>query len=93
MLDRIERVMRTKGMDLDVGRSFKRKDGYDDQKENKQQFEQMLDKEMARETRPSNDAGPNAPKAYRLELARPTHSLYYANQVDIGAARQRMLHG
>ena len=93
MLDRIERVTRVKGVELDVGRSFKRKDGYDDdQKEKKQEFEQVLNMEMSKEIRPSNDAGPNAPKAYRLELVRPTHSLYYENRVDIGAVRQHILH-
>lgn len=80
MLDRIERVTRSKEVDWDTDRSFKRKKGYEDRKEQNQQFAQVLDREISKETRPSNDAGPNAPRAYRLELARPTHSLYYTHQ-------------
>lgn len=83
MLDRIERVTRSKEVDWDTDRSFKRKKGYEDRKEKKQQFSQVLDREIDKNTRPANEAGPNAPRAYRLELARPTHSLYYTQQASI----------
>ena len=91
MLDRIERVTRTKGIEQDVRRSFKRKEGYDDQEKKKQQFSQMLNKELSKETRPENDAGPDAPKAYALDLARPTHSLYYENEVDLAQVKKNLL--
>lgn len=91
MLDRIERVTRTKGIESDLRRSFKRKEGYDDQEKKKQQFSQMLNKELSKEVRPGNDAGPDAPKAYALELARPTHSLYYENEVDLAQVKKNLL--
>lgn len=90
MLERIERVTRTKGVEPDVGRFFKRKEGYEDQRKKKQHFSQVLGKEMSKEQRPGNDAGPEVPKAYTLELARPTHSLYYENAVDLAQVKKNI---
>ena len=88
MLERIERVTRVKGTELDIGRSFKRKEGYEDEKEKKQEFSKMLQKEMQKEVRPDNDGGPGVPKAYALTIdSKPTHSLYYNYLVDITKAR------
>ena len=42
MLERIERVTRVKATELDVGRSFKRKDGYEDEKGKKQDFSKQI---------------------------------------------------
>lgn len=93
MLERIERVARVKASELDIGRSFKRKEGYEEQKEKKQQFSQMLQKEMKKKTRPDNDGGPGVPNAYALTLeSKPTHSLYYEDQIDIAKVRER-IHG
>jgi len=91
MLDRIERVARVKGVESDVRKSFKRKEGYEDQGKKKQQFAQVLDKELNKESRPGNEAGPGAPRAYSLELARPTHSLYYENEVDFAQLKRNIL--
>ena len=89
MLERIERVTRVKGTEMDVGRSFRRKEGYEDEKGKKQKFSEVLQKEMKKETRPDNDGGPGVPKAYALNLStKPTHSLYYDQQVDIARARE-----
>ena len=88
MLERIERVTRVKGTELDIGRSFKRKAGYEDEKEKKQEFSKMLQKEMKKEVRPDNDGGPGVSKAYALTIdSKPTHSLYYNYLVDITKAR------
>ncbi len=88
MLERIERVTRVKGTELDIGRSFKRKEGYEDGKEKKQEFSKLLDKEMQKEVRPDNDGGPGVPKAYALTIdSQPTHSLYYNYLADITKAR------
>jgi len=84
MLERIERVSRVKGVESAIDRSFERKQGYNDAKQNKQSFENTLNKEMDKEVRPSNEAGIGVPKAYQLELsARPTQSLFYREMVDI----------
>jgi hypothetical protein len=91
MLDRIERVTRVKGVEPDVRKSFKRKEGFEDQGKKKQQFSQVLDRELSKESRPGNDAGPGAPRAYALELARPTHSLYYENEVDFAQVKRNLL--
>lgn len=89
MLERIERVTRVKGTELDIGRSFKRKEGYEEEKGKKQDFSKMLQKEMQKEVRPDNDGGPGVPRAYALTLnSKPTHSLYYDMQVDIAKARE-----
>ena len=89
MLERIERVTGVKGTKLDIGRSFKRKQGYEDEKGKKQDFSQVLKQEMRKEVRPQNDGGPGVPKAYALTLdSKPTHSLYYNMQVDIAKARE-----
>ncbi len=88
MLERIERVTRVKGTELDIGRSFKRKEGYEDGKEKKQEFSKLLQKEMQKEVRPDNDGGPGVPKAYALTIdSQPTHSLYYNYLADITKAR------
>ena len=50
----------------------------------KKQFADVLDRELAKDTRPENEAGPGAPNAYRLEIsARPTQSLFYRGGVDL----------
>ena len=93
MLERIERVTRVKAAEMDVGRSFKRKEGYGGEKGKKQEFSQLLKREMQKEVRPDNDGGPGVPKAYALTLdTRPTHSLYYSHLVDIAKARE-LIHG
>lgn len=88
MIDRIERVTRIKETpsidpERDFGR-FHRKEGYEDSQKEKNHFGSMLDQEIAkRDERPQSDAGPNAPRAYELELSvRPTQSLFYQQQGD-----------
>ena len=89
MLERIERVTRVKGIEMDVCRSFKRKEGYKEEKGKKQEFSSVLKREMNKETKPANDGGPGVPKAYALTLdSRPTHSLYYNHLVDLTKARE-----
>ena len=81
MLERIERVARVKGIE---GRAFERKEGYNEDKKNKQSFKDVLSKEMDKEVRPGNEAGIGVPNAYRLELStRPTQSLFYREMVDL----------
>ncbi len=84
MLDRIEPVVRVKAVESSVGRSFERKEGYDDGKKNKQSFKRVLSHEMDKEVRPANEAGIGMANAYRLELSsRPTQSLFYREMVDL----------
>jgi hypothetical protein len=81
MLERIERVARIKGVE---GRAFERKEGYNEEKKNKQAFKNALSKEMDKEVRPANEAGIGMANAYRLELSsRPTQSLFYREMVDL----------
>ena len=88
MLERIERVTRVKATELDIGRSFRRKEGFEDGKGKKQEFSKLLKQEMQKEVRPDNDGGPGVPKAYALSLdSKPTHSLYYNYLVDLTKAR------
>ena len=84
MLERIERVARVKGVDSSINRSFERKEGYNDDKKNKQSFAHALTKEMEKDVRPANEAGLGVPNAYRLDLStRPTQSLFYREYVDL----------
>ena len=93
MLERIERVTRVKATEMDIGRSFRRKEGYEDEKGRKQDFSKILKKEMQKEVRPDNDGGPGVPRAYALTLdSKPTHSLYYNYLADITKARN-LIHG
>ncbi len=93
MIDRIERVTRIKetpaiNPERDFGR-FRRKEGYEDNRREQKHFGSMLDQEIEKGERPSNDAGPDAPKAYELDLSiRPTQSLFYQQGSD---ALQRKL--
>lgn len=83
MLDRIERIARVKGVDSSVGRSFERKEGYNENKK-KQSFEKKLTQEMNKENDSADEAGLNVPKAYRLDISsRPTQSLFYKELADI----------
>jgi hypothetical protein len=91
MVDRIERVSRLKGIDSGIGKFFERKEGYEDDPKKKKQFADVLDRELAKDTRPENEAGPGAPNAYRLELsARPTQSLFYREGVDLSKVERKI---
>lgn len=84
MLDRIERIARVKGVDSGVGRSFERKEGYNENKKDKRSFDKTLTKEMDKDVPSADKAGLNAMNAYSLDISsRPTQSLFYRDLVDI----------
>lgn len=90
MVERIARVARVKGIEPEIGRSFERKEGFDDAKRQKKKFEEALSSAMERDVRPSNEAGDGVPNAYRLELStRPTQSLFYSGGVDLSYLSHR----
>lgn len=90
MVERIERVARVKGIESDANRFFERKEGYEDHRQGKKQFAKVLDREIEREERPANEAGAGIPNAYKLDLLRPTQSLFYVQGVDLREAERKM---
>ena len=70
MVDRIERITRVKGINQGIDQFFNRKEGYADDKKKHQMFEQDLERELRKEPRPENEAGPDVPKA----------SVYFSDQ-------------
>ncbi|SHK86220.1 hypothetical protein SAMN05216582_12130 [Selenomonas ruminantium] len=88
MLERIERVARIKGVE---GRAFERKEGYSEDKRNKQSFKNALNNELDKEARLANEAGIDAPGAYKLELStHPTQSLFYKEYIDFRELENRI---
>ena len=91
MVDRIERISSVKGINQGIDRFFERKEGYADNKKNRQTFERNLERELKKESRPENEAGPDAPKAYQLDLTtKPTQSLFYKEGADLTKAEGKM---
>ena len=91
MVDRIERITRVKGINQGIDQFFNRKEGYADGKKKHQMFEQDLERELRKEPRPENEAGPDAPKAYQLDLTtKPTQSLFYEEGADLTKAKGKM---
>ncbi|MBQ7479753.1 MAG: hypothetical protein IJT01_12805 [Selenomonadaceae bacterium] len=85
MVERIERVARVKGVDYDVGRSFDRKEGYEDQASGKK-FSEFFQKARNRQT----VAESKIPEAYRLEIGRATQSLFYTGGMDFRSLRSKL---
>ena len=85
MVERIEKVARVKGIDYDVGRSFDRKEGYEEQASGKKfsEFFQKARNHQAAE--PSNVSAP-----YRLELSRATQSLFYERGMDFRSLSSKL---
>lgn len=77
MIDRIEKVARVKGVDHDMGRSFDRKEGYEDRGSGKK-FSDLFQQESMRQTEKKSAI----PAAYRLEIGRATQSLFYEQGLD-----------
>lgn len=91
MVDRIERITQVKGINRGIDQFFKRKDGYADNKKDRQRFERNLESELRKESRPENEAGPGAPKAYQLDLTtKPTQSLFYEEGADLAKAEGKV---
>ena len=91
MVERIERVVRVKGIESEANRFFERKEGYEDHRRGKKQFARVLDREINKEERPANEAGAGIPNAYKLDLSlRPTQSLFYVQGVDLREAERKM---
>jgi hypothetical protein len=49
MVDRIERISSVKGINQGIDRFFERKEGYADNKKNRQMFERNLERELKKE--------------------------------------------
>lgn len=83
MLERIERVERVKRVDNDVGKSFARRQGYDDSGKNGKSFAQVLRDTLRGGGIPSER---EMPAAYALDITtvpKATQSLFYENTGSI----------
>lgn len=84
MVERIESIDRIKGINYDVGRR-ERKDGYNEDASGKK-FMEYLQKARKVKTEKSAPVG----EAYKLDVGRPTHSLFYEESVDFRAIRRNL---
>ncbi len=85
MVERIEKVARVKGVDYDVGRSFDRKEGYEE-KDSGKKFSEVFQKARNRQVaEPSSVSAP-----YRLELSRATQSLFYEGGMDFRSLSSKL---
>ncbi len=83
MMDRVERVERTKGVYLNPEESFSRKQGYA-HKEKKENFSYVLKKELEKKEEPDSERD-----AYIPSL-RPTQSLFYTGKARIDGVRDKV---
>ena len=82
MVDRIERINRTKQIAGSREYDFSRKEGYDDEKNDGEGFEEEMTsaekRRAAREKqREEQEHNPMVTEHYKLELNRATQSLFY----------------
>jgi len=85
MVERVGKVARMKGVSYDVGHSFDRKEGYEDQDSGKK-FSNLFQREKRRQAEEKD----GVPAAYRLEVGRATQSLFYENGFDFRALRSKL---
>ena len=85
MVERIERVARVKGVEYDVGRSFDRKEGYEEQASGKK-FSEYFRQARKNQT----EVKSTVPEAYRLEIGRATQSLFYEGGMDFRSLRSKL---
>ncbi len=85
MVERIGKVARVKGVEYDVGRSFDRKEGYEEQA-----FEKKFAGVFQRAQKSHEEERGSVPEAYRLELGRATQSLFYEGGLDFRPLRSKL---
>ncbi len=81
MVERIEKITKVKAVDYDINRPFERKDGYEEEKRKKQNFQATLHNAMKRRALSEEDA-PVA-EAYTVDLSRATQSLFYKRDIRL----------
>ena len=84
MVERIESIERVKGINYDVGRHERKEDEKEDLSGRK--FSDYLKK--AKKT-PPKEAAPIG-EAYKLDVGRSTHSLFYEGEIDFRAIRRNL---
>ena len=90
MVERIERVMRIKRLRFNNDELFERRKGFEE-REQGEAFASIFEDEIeTRKKRQSEDASSNG--AYRLEVGRPTQSLFYQGKADISDMKGKLPH-
>jgi len=90
MVERIERVMRIKRLRFNNDELFERRKGFEE-REQGEAFASIFEDEIEkRKKRQSEDASSNG--AYRLEVGRPTQSLFYQGKADISDMKGKLPH-
>lgn len=84
MVESIERIERVKGINYDVGRR-EREDGSNEDSSGKK-FSDYLKKASKKAPEKSAEIG----DAYKLDVGRPSHSLFYEGNVDFRAIRRNL---
>lgn len=84
MVESIERIERVKGINYDVGRREKEEGSYEDSSGRK--FSDYLKKANKKAPEKSAEIG----EAYRLDVGRPSHSLFYNGGVDFRSVRRNL---
>ena len=90
MSERIERVMRIKRMRFNNDALFERRRGFDDREQEgafSSVFEEIVEKKKNQQSE-----GATSDCAYRLDVGRPTQSLFYQGKADISKAMEKPPH-
>ena len=87
-MEKIERITRTNRVRFDTEELFERKRRSEDER-GQQSFAELFreEQEAAEE---SKDRHVKIDRAYKLDVGRPTQSLFYQGKIDIRAMRQRL---
>jgi len=84
MIESIERVERVKGINYDIGRREDKEK--EDADASGRKFSDYLKKANKKTLEKSAGIG----EAYKLEVGRPSHSLFYDGEIDFRAVRRNL---
>ena len=90
MSERIERVMRIKRIRFNNDELFERRRGFDDREQEgafSSVFEEIVEKKKNQQSE-----GATSDCAYRLDVGRPTQSLFYQGKADISVVKGKLPH-
>ena len=89
MVERIERVMRIKRLRFNNDELFERRKGFEEREEN-EAFASIFEDEIEKKKKSQENDLSNG--AYRLEVGRPTQSLFYQGKADISEVKGKLPH-
>ena len=89
MVERIERVMRIKRLRFNNDELFERRKGFEE-KEQGETFASIFEDEIEKKKKSQENDLSNG--AYRLEVGRPTQSLFYQGKADISEVKGKLPH-